>query len=425
MPTILPFDAFDLGEEEVRSRFGWAVRQGHPHWLWPGTTIESWQAALGQFEVVARQILTTGAAQDPLHGRPEDIGVAGYTSGMGPLLGHWLKEGKLEADESIAAVLDLHLRHNSRRMARMARRARTIVTALAARGVPVLVLKGMETAFRYFPTPGARAMSDIDLAIRLGDAPRAAEALGAMGLIPGAFSPTPPQQQTWRAAKVVTLPRSLALTHADDPWSVDLQTSLNRKYSSGSPILRLDTLWAGGSTEPWVLSASAEALSLEAQALHLACHASCGFGNLSMLRLCELAFVVRASARQGGFDWDEFIALAHRAEAFAAAYPALRLTEQLAPGTVPDRVLDAGRAETPAAVLRVMRGLSPANAQRVLRWSLEERFMWARSAWHVVQEVARDIVAPAASPALLFAIQKKRLFRVLRGTVTWHSQGSR
>ena len=424
MPTILPFDAFDLGEEEVRSRFGWAVRQGHPHWLWPGTTVEAWQAALAQFETTARQILTAGAAQDPLVGRPEDIGVAGYTSGMGPLLGHWVKEGRLKTDGGVAAVLDLHAQHNSRRMARMAARARTIVAELAGHGVSVLVLKGMQTAFRYFPTPGARTMSDIDLAIRPGDVPLAAEVLGELGLVAGPHSPLPPQQQTWRAPGAPTVPRSLALTHADDPWSIDLQTSLNRKYSSGSPTVRLDTLWTDSNTEPWALSANARALSLQAQALHCACHASCGFGNLSMHRLCELAFSVRSGAAQGGFDWDEFMALARQSAALSAAYPALHLTELLAPGTVPAHALETARAETPAAVLRVLRGLSPANAQRVLRWSLEERFMWARSAWHVVQEVARDLVAPAASPAMRLSIQKQRLFRVLRGTVTWRSEGS-
>ena len=424
MPTILPFDAFDLGEEEVRSRFDWAVRQGHPHWLWPGTTVEAWQAALAQFEAATRQILLAGCAADPLRGRPEDIGVAGYTSGMGPLLGHWLKEGRLKAGDGIAAVLDLHLQHNSRRMTRMAEWARAVVAALAGHGVAVLVLKGMQTAFVHFPTPGTRPMSDIDLAIRPGDRARAAEMLGGMGFVPGAYSPQPPQQQTWRAVDAATMPRSLAMTHAEDPWSIDLQTSLNRKYSNGSPTVRLDMLWASENTEPWALANDAEALSLEAQAVHLACHAGCGFTNLSLLRLCELAFVVRHGAFQEGFDWEEFTRLATRAAALSAAYPALHLTELLAPGTVPDRVLAIGRSETPAAVLRVLRGLSPASAQRVLRWSLEERFMWARSAWHVVQEVARDLVAPAASPAMLLSIQKKRLFRVLRGTVTWHSQGS-
>lgn len=424
MPTILPFDAFDLGEEEVRSRFEWAVRQGHPHWLWPGTTVEAWQAVLAQFETVTRQILLAGRAGDPLRGRPEDIGVAGYTSGMGPLLGHWIKEGRLKADEGVAAVLDLHLQHNTRRMARMAERARAIVAALAGHGVRVLVLKGMQTAFLCFPAPGTRPMSDIDLAIRPGDQPRAAEALAAMGLIPGVYSPHPPQQQTWHAADAPTVPRSLAMTHADDPWSIDLQTSLNRKYSSAAPTVRLDSIWTADATEPWVHSAEAEALSLPAQAVHLACHASCGFGNLTMVRLCELAFVVREGGRRGGFDWDALLALARRAEALSTAYPALHLTEMLAPGTVPARVLEAGRAETPAAVLHVVRGLSPASAQRVLRWSLEERFMWARSAWHVMREVVRDVVAPGTTPGMLLTIQKKRLFRLLRGTVTWHSRSS-
>src|SRR5438128_1120704 len=108
MPTVLPLDAFDLTEHEVRERFDHAVRQGHRNWLWPDASVEGWRAALAQFEAVARQVLTDGRGHEPLQGRPEDIGVAGYTSGMGPLLGAWLRQGLIVAPAGIAETLDLH-----------------------------------------------------------------------------------------------------------------------------------------------------------------------------------------------------------------------------------------------------------------------------------------------------------------------------
>jgi hypothetical protein len=37
-----------------------------------------------------------------------------------------------------------------------------------------------------------------------------------------------------------TQPRTLSFVHRDDPWSIDLQTSLNRRYSYGAPVIALD-----------------------------------------------------------------------------------------------------------------------------------------------------------------------------------------
>jgi hypothetical protein len=307
-------------------------------------------------------------------------------------------------------------------MQRMADRAIAVVAGLAHKGVPVLVLKGMQTAFTCFPNPGARALSDIDLAIRPDDRPRAAAALREMDFVSGPWSPGPPPQQTWWDVSAPRVPRCLAFTHADNPWSVDLQTSLSRRYSSGSPLIRLDALWTDRTTVPWALAPEGAALAPVAQALHLACHASCGFNSLSMQRLCELALLVRGGARGEGFDWDEFADLAQRLEVLASAYPALSLTEVLVPGSVPDRVLKAGRSGAPAAVVRVLERLSPATAQRIHRCSLEERFMWTPSRWRVALETARDLVVPATSLGTILAIQKRRLFRVLRGQLAWAGQ---
>lgn len=422
MPTVLAFDAYDLGEEEVRSRFAWAVRNGNPSWLWPEVSVEEWRLALARIELATSQILTSGRATEPLTGCARAIGVAGYTSGMGPLLGHWLKQGQLEAEPEVAAVLDLHLRHNSRRMRRMAARAIEVVTRLADRGVAVVVLKGMQTAFASFPVPGVRPVSDIDLLIAPGDRGRASEVLGEMGLVPGSCSPQLTGAQTWSDPEAAPLPRSLAFVHADDPWSVDLQTSLNRRYSTGSSILQLDKIRASGALDRWALGSGAAALAPAAQVLHVACHASCGFGSLSMIRLCELVFVVRKGLRDGRLDWLEVARLGSHSGTIGGAYPALRLSEMLAPGTIPDHVLQLARSHAPSAVFRVMEQLRPANAQTVLRCTVRERFMWIPSLRQVLYDIACDIVPPATSLRASLQIQKRRLYRLLRGAVSWRDQ---
>lgn len=60
----------------------------------------------------------------------------------------------------------------------------TIIRELQAMGVPVLVLKGMALAHRYYPEPGLRPMADGDILVPFADAPRIIDWLCARGWIP-------------------------------------------------------------------------------------------------------------------------------------------------------------------------------------------------------------------------------------------------
>jgi hypothetical protein len=414
MPRALPLDAFDIGADAARARFEWAARRGHPRWLWPDTTVEAWQAALAEIALVSRQVLTEGRAKHVLGGEAMHFGIAGYTSGMGPLLGSWLRRGLVEASPDIGATLELHYRHNALRMEAMARRATQLVERLAERGVRVIVLKGMDTAWSVFADPGERPVSDIDLTIDPDDRTRAGAVLRELGYRPGHLVEFPPAQN-WRMADAPDMPRSLALVHADDPWSVDLQTSLNRRYSSGAPVIELDRLASPATLAAWSLSPSGRTLAAEARAVHLACHASCGLLSLSLMRLVELVMTIRAGAP---FSWQRFVGLAEQAQATAMTWPALDLAEQLAPGTVPADVLLLCRGKAPLTVRRVIDRLTPHSAQRVLRCSLEERFMWTPSRWRVVVQVIRDVFPPGLSLPALAAIYRGRARRLRHGTIT-------
>jgi hypothetical protein len=417
MPTILPLAAFDLELEAVQDRFGWALRQGHPQWLWPDVDVAGWQGALDQFERVAREVLTSGRAHKPLDGRAEDVGVAAYTSGMGPLLGFWLGRGLVRASAKVGALLDLHYRHNVLRMERMARRASEAAGLLARNGVRTVVLKGMDTAFSIFPQPGVRPLSDIDLLIDPADRARAGALLSQIGLRPGRISDNPPEQN-WRRADTRALPCSLAFVHADDPWSIDLQTSLNRRYSYGAPVVDLDSILDNERLMSWGLAPDVRRLPPDALVLHLACHASCGLESLSLLRLVELVLAIRAGLGSSQFTWEGFAALAKRARASAMAYPALHLAERLAPGTVPGNVLSLCARQAPRAVREVIGRLAPRNAQKVLRCSLQERFMWTPSRRHMVLQILREAVPPKTPVSNLLWIYRMRMWRLVRGTLT-------
>ena len=106
------------------------------------------------------------------------------------------------------------------------------------------------------------------------------------------------------------------------------------------------------------------------------------------------------------------------AGALAMTYPALRLTEQLAPGTVPRDIGDLCEREVPPRVRRVIGRLAPHNAQRVLRCSLEERFMWTPSLWRRVVQMVREVHPPGLPVLALPAIYRARAWRLLHGTLT-------
>jgi len=411
-------DAFNLTPEAVRARFDWATRQGQPNWLWPNVAIGRWQDALDAIEQVLRATLTGRRVPTLFDVDPEAIGIACYTSGVGPLLGFWLERGAIAASQPVAAVLERHLRHNRLRMEFLSAEAIALATALTSAGIGVTVLKGLHTA-RYFPEPGTRPVSDIDLLIAGGDEETLASIMQALGYERGLVSRGPPPQQEWRQPGVPVEPRSLCFVHADDPWSVDIQTSLNRRYAPGAPMIRLDDAFAGGARAPWLPVPEAETLAQPLLLLQLAVHASCGFQSLTMLRLVELALIIRRDVAEGHLSWDAFLALAEQLQALGLVYPALRLCEMLVPGTIPAEVATRCTRQTPAAVRRVVDPMTPANAQRVVRYSIAEKFMWSGSRLNMVRQLLSDVVPPGIGSASgLFGIYRKRAWKIARQTLS-------
>lgn len=411
-------DGIDLTPEAVRARFDWATRQGQPNWLWPHVTVAQWHEALMAIEHLLRATLIGQPPTTSLDGDPEAVGVACYTSGVGPLLGFWAERGMIAASPPITAVLETHLRHNRLRMDRLTVEAVTLANALTSAGIGVTLLKGLHTA-RYFPEPGTRPVSDIDLLVAETDAPLLADVMRGLGYAPGLISRGPPPQQEWRRPEVPVEPRTLCFVHEDDPWSVDVQASLNRRYAPGAPMIRLDDALVGGARNLWSEVPEADVLAQPLLLLQLAVHASCGFQSLNMLRLVELALVIRRDGAAGLLSWDAFLALAERLGALGLVYPALRLCEMLVPGTIPAEVAARCIRRTPAAVRRVVDRLTPANAQRVVRYSIAEKFMWSGSRLNMVRQLLSDVVPPGiGSTSDLLGIYRKRAWKIARQTLS-------
>lgn len=404
-----------LAPGEFDKRVSWAVSRGVPQWLWPHVEPTDWQNGLHSIERVAREILSTGKANEPLEGPADAIGVAAYTSGMGPLLGFWLAEGRLTAPSDIGELLARHYRHNSERMRRLVGHTVEVVQLLGEGGIPVTVLKGMDSALNCFPALGARATSDIDLFVAPSDRLRTESILSGLGYS-AEHKSTLPDEQFWRHRSSALAPQSLAMVHKCDPWGIDLHTSTNRRYALGSPVIRLDDLVSRVAVDPWRAHAHAQVLAPVPAALFLACHAGCDLSSMRMVRLVELVMLVRRTVRGEAFSWREFAEIGGVSGTLPHAYAALSLATSLVPDAIPLDVLERARCKVPPAALRVLARLTPATAQVVFRCSAQERYMWTPSLGGRIRQIAHDLFPTEMPASKWLPTFKRRLLRVRHGT---------
>lgn len=418
----LPLDAADLAPGEIERRFRWGRRRGHPSWVWPHVSIAAWRAALVEVERAASQVLSDpdGLARltPPSDVSAEALGVAAFTSGLGPLLGHWAAEGSLEAPPDIRALLRLHLEHGRLRETRIRRELGGALDALSESGVPITVLKGAHTGAAHFPAPGTRPAADVDLLVAPADAEEALRVLRAAGHGVVRRQERPARWELLPPGEGERELRSLALTHGESPWTLDLHTSLERDFFG---IRRVELLPGDPRRHAPCPEVHPEARGLPQPLLtaFLALHASEGLHNLTLLRLVELVLVIRRDRREGSLEWRALAASLEEAGGLRFAAPALELAERLVPGTLDPSFRERLRASMPPGMRREMAGLRPAGAQRMGRLSLAERFLWASGP---VEHVKRALYMlwPGwlrGSPGKLARTYVERLWRLGRGRV--------
>jgi hypothetical protein len=173
--------------------------------------------------------------------------------------------------------------------------------------------------------------------------------------------------------------RSLTYVHADGPWSVDLHQSLDRlpfeglETTLGTPDPSAGELWGEYCrpvrvlVQPWLFT-------------YLAIHASSHFYGMMQVRLLELVLVARRDFGRDQAKWAALADLIARTGSGRFVFPAMDLAERFVPGTFDRAVLDQAARAAPRRLRHLLRGMTPASAQRLHPYpSTRERFVWLRS----------------------------------------------
>lgn len=408
----------EVGPAEAERRLRWARRQGHPHYFWPDVEPADWRAGLEVLERATRSVLASEPASLPWSGDSDvrALGVAGYTSGIGPLVGYWLETDRLSAPPLVQRLFGVHLRHGRERARRLDAELERAGGALREAGIAdVVAVKASHTA-RYFPEPGVRPAVDVDLVVRPELFDRAERALEGAGYTVGAREGRP-RKTTWLAPGSSRLPRSFEVMHSGSQYAVDLHATLERNFfgvrtTGPGPV--------DGVPTASLPSAPVRVLRQPALLLYHALHASEGFHNLTLIRLVELVFMIRRDTEEDALDWTAFRRHVEARDAWRFVYPALELTARLAPGTVEPGTLDAARAGAPHRMRRVVGGLTPATARRLRRLSLRESFVWCETPVDYLRRFAHMLFPAPAGRSLsrLGRHYLTRAYRLLRRTVS-------
>jgi hypothetical protein len=345
---------------------------GIHHVLWPDLS----KATLTR----AHKAIWDATAERLAGGRPDlsaealggrrPLSVAAVISGMGGLLGYWIQERQLNADDEAKELFGDYLDHGRRSAYKMETGLVAILRECRERSVTPTVLKGAFTARKYFPEPGTRPSADIDLLIRPEDLPETRESLTAAGF----RQATQPAfgTEVWKPRDSPQEVVSVEMDHADNPWSIDVHTSIDRPYFRGHWSHFGRIIFAN--TERWILRQQ-QALVFRQPLLlsHLAQHASRDIVRFRIVRLVELVFVIRQDTH---IDWDECLRLLDQCGVTRFVYPAFALAERLAPSTVEPGFLNAVSDAAPSSTRKAVRQLADDPLRSFFRRSPAERIMW-------------------------------------------------
>jgi hypothetical protein len=410
----------ELTPSEIEARFRWARRQGHIAYLWPDVPVDAWRACAREIEHATRDALALDDRHVELVLPPgadtRAAGIAAFTSGMGPLLGHWISRNRLTAAADLAALLGVHLDHGRRRADTMRDALLATLDVLAARGIEAVIVKSAHTAGAYFEEPGVRPAADIDLVVPPRRAGEAAKALAAQG-----YQLIKAQRRPWKSDWVPpTAPRalrSIELTHADNPFTVELHDSLDRDFF-GVRTLRLGKLGPGNTVPSPGIHPASHVLTQPWLTVFLAAHASEELHQLQLIRIVELVQVLRRDLTDGHTDWPELMSAIRFVDGTRFVYPAFELAEQLVPGLVDPAARAELRAAAPLRMRRVLERMSPGTAQRLEGLSIDERFLWVGGPFDMLRRLALLVWPTRGQSRPLRHVYGDRFTRLLRGRVS-------
>ena len=413
-----PSDEADrIPDERIRE---WK-RTLDPQTMWPETTHRDRLAAYQDIFTATARVLRGEPAflsmKEPALVRA--AGVVAFVSGTGPLLGRWVERGHLRASAPLAVLLADHLAHGRRRADEMGLRFARVAQALAGRGIVPTVLKGTYTARRYFEEPGVRLTSDIDVLVSRDEYPSACDALRSLGLRP--LSPHAlPYRQEWGPGEEQVV-RSVEMSHADSPWTIDLHTTLDRGYFGlvagfGTPDQSMMEPWTG----PFgTVRVPAQPLL----AAHLAVHASADFPHLHLIHAVELILVLRADLASGRLGWGALADLLGHTGTRRFAFPGFALAERLVPGLVKAEFLDALTRSATPRMRRTFPDAVLVPPQHFPGLSLDMRLAWAKGPLQIATNIFDWLypTGPEMSAMSRFRVLWRRLRLLVSGRVGWRS----
>jgi hypothetical protein len=401
--------------EEIRARVARYHITLDAGQLWPDVPEPVLRTAVAELARVTTAVLAGGTTPVTLRPgiEPRALGIAAFESGLGPLLGFWSETGQLAAPRQVACVLAVHLDHSRHRADRLRHELERLLAAFVQRGIEVVLLKGAHTGYRYFPDPGTRPASDIDLLVRRADSDVAQRLLSNLGFAEGVADA--PFRRHWVPPRSDGMPRSLEFAHVDDPWHVDLHVSLDRSLFAGATARFPNP--DPSHCEWWHrLSQPVRVLPQPLLLAYLAFHASNHVPGVRLLSLVELVLAARRD-----FDrpaaWAALTEVTARTGTERHVFPALALAERLAPGTIDGAVLKRLEAATPRLVRRLVHRTTLAAARRRNLYALVVNLMWAASAREVLTHLAhlawpRDEHGRVSVRRLL-GVQLRRMARIL------------
>jgi hypothetical protein len=216
--------------------------------------------------------------------------------------------------------------------------------------------------------------------------------------------------------------RCIDLSHEDNPRTVELHGSADRDFF-GVRRLRLGPLDARNTQPAPGIHRSARVLTQPWLTLLLAAHASEELHQLQLVRIVELAEVIRQDRLRGSLDWLELIDLIRRLDAARFVHPALDLAERLVPGTLDPAVRHELADSATPRMRRVLERIGPGTAQRLESISLDERFMWASGSIEMVRRLLHMTWPTRGESQSLLRVYAERLTRLVRGRVRLRDRG--
>jgi hypothetical protein len=409
----------DAPLDELRRRqYAWRSTQ-RPDALWPGLDRAVIQSAADAIGTAVSRVLRGERARLELAATSHDserraraVGVAALLTGVGPLLGAWIELGELDADAPLVRVLARHLAHGRAREARIRAAVLPVLARMEQAGLAPGVMKGFHTAHVYFPEPGARPFSDVDVIVPPAAIADAERQLETSGFVPEPRTGGIGYKREWLPPGGRGDVWSYELWHARSRWKLDLHDGLNfdsvvrnvrtLQTPRFTAVLRLDGV-------PLRVADPNETIAV------LAAHASTELYSQRLLRLVELVLVVRRAGSVGALDWPAVESSLAERESSRFAYPMLALTERLAPGTVHPDVLARLRSATTSRARAVTSALSPTSPVLDRGFSLRGRLIWALGARATLRWVW-SMLAPleGVSRAEQLRVYRHRTIRLLR-----------